>query len=71
MAAWVGGGSLADKTIWTEVKVQGVAYRVAQIKSTSFELGGRVYPIGSWLVRGPGDPYARALSEREYAEFIR
>lgn len=53
------------------MSVHGVVYRCAQIRSTSFELDGRTYPIDSWLVRGPGDAYARALSEREYAEFTR
>ncbi len=37
-----------------------------RVESTSFDLDGSHYDVGSWLIQGPSDRYAKAMTQKEY-----
>lgn len=55
--------------MWTRHVIDGEAWRVTRIDA-AFRLDGRFYPSGSWLVQGPRDAYARALTQVEYEHWL-
>jgi hypothetical protein len=57
------------------VTVNGVTYRTVQLDlpdgrftldGEPFTPGRRWYGTGTWLVQGPDDAYARAMTDQEY-----
>ena len=52
------------------VRPGGKAYVCTRIESAAFTLGNTHYPPGSWLVMGPEDTYARAMTDAEFTAWI-
>lgn len=44
----------------------GKEYRVAHLMGSYYELDGKNYGPESYLIMGPDDKYARALTPKEY-----
>jgi hypothetical protein len=49
-----------------EFRVGARVFSCARIDSTSFELDGKHYPVGSWIVRTAASPYATAMTDVDF-----
>jgi hypothetical protein len=66
---------MMERLTWDDVVVDGVTYHVVQLELRDGQFtmdpeprgtGRKWFGAGSWLILGPGDTYARAMTNDEF-----